>query len=67
MVLLELVTGKSNHNKIANCQDSDANEDTLEYVSIRFDSWQYQGFEDAKIALMSAIPELLFTYLDEMQ
>lgn len=41
--------------KIANCQDSDANEDTLEYVSIRFNSWQYQGFEDAKIALMSAI------------
>lgn len=36
-------------------QDSDINDDTLEYVAIRFNSWQYQGFEDAKIALMSAI------------
>lgn len=27
----------------------------LDYVSIRFNSWQYQGFEDSKIALMSAI------------
>ena len=36
-------------------QDSDINDDTLEYVAIRLNSWQYQGFEDAKIALMSAI------------
>nr|WP_314465150.1 Qat anti-phage system ATPase QatA [uncultured Clostridium sp.] len=33
----------------------DEEESILDYVSIRFNSWQYQGFEDAKIALMSAI------------
>lgn len=42
-------------------QDSDINDDTLEYVAIRFNSWQYQGFEDAKIALMSAIVSQLET------
>lgn len=35
--------------------ECDDKEFALEYVSIRFNSWQYQGFEDAKIALMSAI------------
>lgn len=39
----------------ANSQDSDVENITSEYVIIRFNSWQYQGFEDAKIALMSAI------------
>lgn len=29
------------------------------YVTVRFNSWQYQGFEDAKIALMSAIVKAL--------
>ena len=29
------------------------------YITIRFNSWQYQGFEDAKIALMSAIIKAL--------
>lgn len=28
-------------------------------VTVRFNSWQYQGFEDAKIALMSAIVKAL--------
>ena len=28
-------------------------------ITIRFNSWQYQGFEDAKIALMSAIVKAL--------
>lgn len=42
-------------NKITEYRDEDANENTLKYVAIRFNSWQYQGFEDAKIALMSAI------------
>lgn len=36
-------------------EDSDVKGETIEFVSIRFNSWQYQGFEDAKIALMSAI------------
>ncbi len=35
--------------------DSENSDGGLEYVTIRFNSWQYQGFEDAKIALMSAI------------
>lgn len=29
--------------------------DSLDVAIVRFNSWQYQGFEDAKIALMSAI------------
>lgn len=28
-------------------------------ITVRFNSWQYQGFEDAKIALMSAIVKAL--------
>ena len=36
-------------------ESSDNKEKNVEYVAIRFNSWQYQGFEDAKIALMSAI------------
>mgnify|MGYP001249963439 CR=1 FL=1 len=39
----------------ANSEDSENKDVTLEYVITRFNSWQYQGFEDAKIALMSAI------------
>ena len=30
-----------------------------ECITVRFNSWQYQGFEDAKIALMSAIVKAL--------
>lgn len=30
-----------------------------EFLTVRFNSWQYQGFEDAKIALMSAIVKAL--------
>lgn len=41
--------------KTVNTEDSDVKDETLEFVAIRFNSWQYQGFEDAKIALMSAI------------
>ena len=29
------------------------------FITVRFNSWQYQGFEDAKIALMSAIVKAL--------
>ena len=29
------------------------------YITVRFNSWRYQGFEDAKIALMSAIVKAL--------
>lgn len=42
-------------NGVADCQYSEADKDISEYIAIRFNSWQYQGFEDAKIALMSAI------------
>lgn len=41
--------------KTVNTEDSDVKDETLEFVSVRFNSWQYQGFENAKIALMSAI------------
>lgn len=38
-----------------NSENNGDKDTTLEYACIRFNSWQYQGFEDAKIALMSAI------------
>ncbi len=41
--------------KTVNIVERDVKEETPEFVVIRFNSWQYQGFEDAKIALMSAI------------
>lgn len=34
---------------------TDDRTDLFPYVVVRFNSWQYQGFEDAKISLMSAI------------
>lgn len=34
---------------------NDDRSDLFPYTVVRFNSWQYQGFEDAKIALMSAI------------
>lgn len=44
-----------------NSEGSDNKDVNLEYVITRFNSWQYQGFEDAKIALMSAIVSQLET------
>ena len=35
--------------------DEETEIDSTDVVIVRFNSWQYQGFEDAKIALMSAI------------
>ena len=44
-------------------EPSDAPEDEIVsptgIITVRFNSWQYQGFEDAKIALMSAIVKVL--------
>lgn len=39
--------------------DDESNLPTTDCVTVRFNSWQYQGFEDAKIALMSAIVKAL--------
>ena len=39
--------------------DSDADGPIDHITTVRFNSWQYQGFEDAKIALMSAIVKAL--------
>lgn len=39
--------------------DEEPNEPIEGIVTIRFNSWQYQGFEDAKIALISAIVKAL--------
>ena len=39
--------------------DEEAEETIAGITTIRFNSWQYQGFEDAKIALMSAIVKAL--------
>ena len=38
-----------------NWSANDDRSDLFPYTVVRFNSWQYQGFEDAKIALMSAI------------
>lgn len=38
-----------------NWSANDDRSDLYPYAVVRFNSWQYQGFEDAKIALMSAI------------
>ena len=39
--------------------DDDPDDPATGVITIRFNSWQYQGFEDAKIALMSAIVKAL--------
>ena len=39
--------------------DDDPDAPATGVITIRFNSWQYQGFEDAKIALMSAIVKAL--------
>ena len=40
-------------------ESDDDNEHVSGLITVRFNSWQYQGFEDAKIALMSAIVSAL--------
>ena len=40
-------------------ESDDDNEHVSGLITVRFNSWQYQGFEDAKIALMSAIVKAL--------
>lgn len=44
-----------NENEEEGWNTTDDRSDLFPYVAVRFNSWQYQGFEDAKIALMSAI------------
>jgi predicted KAP-like P-loop ATPase len=39
--------------------DEEPAEPVTDLITVRFNSWQYQGFEDAKIALMSAIVKAL--------
>ena len=49
-------------NDLENIEEHDLNNDidpVSGLITVRFNSWQYQGFEDAKIALMSAIVKAL--------
>ncbi|SHJ57717.1 KAP family P-loop domain-containing protein [Hathewaya proteolytica DSM 3090] len=41
--------------KTSDTGENGVEDDVSDYCVIRFNSWQYQGFEDAKIALMRAI------------
>ena len=41
--------------KLSNPDQNNVSDIDSDYSVIRFNSWQYQGFEDAKIALMRAI------------
>lgn len=41
--------------KLSNPDQNNVSDIDFDYSVIRFNSWQYQGFEDAKIALMRAI------------
>ena len=45
--------------KLDNAEEMVTDEESAMTVVVRFNSWQYQGFEDAKIALMSAIVSAL--------
>lgn len=67
LLMVEETLNPSNQNEIISDWDeveendwTDESEDergnlTENITTVRFNSWQYQGFEDAKIALMSAI------------
>lgn len=42
-----------------NAKETESDEPITGIITCRFNSWQYQGFEDAKIALMSTIVKVL--------
>lgn len=48
-------SGFENWSEPENAAKEESQEPPSAIVTTRFNSWQYQGFEDAKIALMSAI------------